>query len=95
MTEISIEMFKRDQTKYWLLDVREPEEREVSSIEPAIAIPLGQLELRYTELPLDRPIVVICRSGARSSKATSFLQSKGINALNLTGGIIAYGISNT
>lgn len=89
-TEISPDEFKKDQKKYTLLDVREPEERVLSSIEPAIAIPLGQLEQRYSELPLDKPLVVMCRSGGRSGKATLFLKSKGINAINLAGGIIAF-----
>ena len=90
MDKISVEAFKKDQKKYLLLDVREPVERQAASIEPAIAIPLGELERRYLELPLDKPIVVMCRSGGRSARATEFLRSKGVEALNLTGGILAF-----
>jgi rhodanese-related sulfurtransferase len=87
--EISLEVFKKEQKNYTLLDVREKEERLIYSIEPAIAIPLGELEERYKELPVDKPIVVMCRSGNRSRSATLFLRSKGINALNLKGGILS------
>lgn len=72
-----------------LLDVREPEELEISKI-PATSIPLAELITRYTELEehKDDEIVVICRSGSRSAQACYYLQNKGFsNVKNLRGGI--------
>lgn len=71
----------------FLLDVREPFEREIASIGGKL-IPLGELESRVDELPRDRDIVIICRTGRRSAGATMALQNKGFDrAVNLTGGI--------
>ena len=53
-------------------------------------MPLDQLGDRYTELPTDRPIVVICRSGGRSAKAAEALVSAGYEAVNLAGGMKAW-----
>lgn len=72
-----------------ILDVREPEELEISKI-PAKSIPLAELITRYTELEehKDDEIIVICRSGSRSAQACYYLQNKGFsNVKNLRGGI--------
>ncbi|MDO5712284.1 MAG: rhodanese-like domain-containing protein, partial [Micrococcales bacterium] len=53
-------------------------------------IPLGELESRRGELPQERPIVVACRSGARSARAVAFLRGQGYDAFNLTGGMLAW-----
>jgi rhodanese-related sulfurtransferase len=42
-----------------------------------VNIPLSELELRWQETPHDRPVVFVCESGARSLKATYFLQYQG------------------
>jgi rhodanese-related sulfurtransferase len=52
-----------------LLDVREPQEYAEAHIAGSTLIPLGQLSLRLNELPQDRPIVAVCRSGNRSGVA--------------------------
>ena len=48
-----------------LLDVRETDELEISSLPGIIHIPLGEIEDRYSEIPKDRDVVVICRTGGR------------------------------
>jgi rhodanese-related sulfurtransferase len=53
-------------------------------------IPLDQLALRLDELPKDREIVVVCRSGNRSGVATALLERAGFDAINLEGGMIAW-----
>jgi adenylyltransferase/sulfurtransferase len=73
----------------FLLDVREPRELAISRIEGATLIPLTELPRRLGELPSDRDIVVICRSGARSASAVGFLRQRGFSrAHNLRGGIL-------
>ncbi|MFQ5538479.1 MAG: molybdopterin-synthase adenylyltransferase MoeB [Gemmatimonadota bacterium] len=76
-----------------LLDVREPWEWEVSSLETegAVLMPLGEVERRMDELPRDRPIVVYCRSGERSRDAARLLLKAGFaEVYNLRGGILAW-----
>ena len=71
----------------FILDVREPFEREISSI-GGILIPLGELSSRTDELPRDRDIVVVCRSGGRSASAVKELRNQGFQrVLNLRGGL--------
>lgn len=75
----------------FLLDVREPFEVDICSIDGAWLIPLGVLPTRFAEVPKDRDVVVHCRSGARSAQAVQFLQSRGYTHVkNLVGGILRW-----
>jgi rhodanese-related sulfurtransferase len=69
------------------VDVREPEEWQAGRIEGSLWIPLGELAGRAGELPRDRPIVVVCRSGSRSAYAADALVAAGYDARNLAGGL--------
>ncbi len=73
----------------WLIDVRTPAEYAAGHLEHARLLPLFQLPLRaLTELPQDRPLVLICRSGARSQAAAEQLARLGFQHLiNLRGGV--------
>ena len=74
-----------------LLDVREPYEVEVASIEGATLMPLGELPARVEELDRNREIFVFCHSGVRSARATEFLRSAGFpKVANVAGGIDAW-----
>ncbi len=73
-----------------LLDVREPEEIAAGRADQAVTIPLGDLALRLNELPTDSTIVVVCRSGNRSSIAARTLKTEGYDAINLAGGMLAW-----
>ncbi len=73
-----------------LLDVREPDEWQAGHAADAQFIPLGELEARIGEVARDRRVVVICRSGARSARATMFLRGAGLDAANLAGGMRAW-----
>jgi adenylyltransferase/sulfurtransferase len=74
-----------------LLDVREPFEYDIARIEGAMLLPLGELPDRISELPRDKEIVVMCKTGARSAHATGFLQNQGFrDVYNLAGGITAW-----
>jgi rhodanese-related sulfurtransferase len=72
----------------FLLDVRSPMELAVESVPGALNIPLGQLRTRLGELPRDREIHVICRSGTRSYYATRILLQNGFRARNVVGGML-------
>ena len=73
----------------FLLDVREPVELAVESVPEALNIPLGQLRSRLGELPRDREIHVICRSGQRAYYATRILLQHGFKAKNISGGMLS------
>jgi sulfur dioxygenase len=76
-----------------LVDVREPDEfaGELGHIEGARLIPLGALVARADELARERPVVAVCRSGARSAQATVLLQKAGFERVaNLSGGMLRW-----
>jgi rhodanese-related sulfurtransferase len=75
--------------KGFLLDVREPVELAVEQAPGAVNIPLGQLRARLGELPRDREILVICRSGQRAYSATRVLLQNGFKARDLSGGMLS------
>jgi molybdopterin/thiamine biosynthesis adenylyltransferase/rhodanese-related sulfurtransferase len=74
-----------------LLDVREPHELQISHLEGAKLIPLGQLASRLPELNSADEMVVFCKSGTRSARALELLISAGFRKVkNLKGGINAW-----
>jgi adenylyltransferase/sulfurtransferase len=74
-----------------LLDVREPHELQISHIEGATLIPLGQLASRLSELDSAEEMVVFCKAGTRSARALELLLSAGFRKVkNLQGGINAW-----
>jgi rhodanese-related sulfurtransferase len=77
----------------FLLDVREDDEWAAGHAPGAVHVPLGQLEAGLDQLPRDRTIVCICRSGARSGRATDALRGLGYDIVNLAGGSQAWAAS--
>jgi rhodanese-related sulfurtransferase len=74
----------------YLLDVREHDEWTAGHIDGAAHIPLGEIPARVAEVPDDRDVYVICRSGGRSAQATGFLLAQGRQASNVAGGMTAW-----
>lgn len=73
-----------------VLDVREPAEYDEGHVPGARLIPLGEMPDRIAEVPADRPLYVICRSGGRSARAVEWLTGQGIDAVNIAGGTLAW-----
>ena len=73
-----------------LLDVRERHEWQAGHAPKARHIPLGQLAARYRELPSDRTIITVCRSGTRSAQAARLLAARRGQVVNLSGGMHAW-----
>ena len=73
----------------FLLDVRHPEELTLEQAPGAVNIPLDELRARLDELPGDREIHVICRSGQRAYYATRILMQNGFDARILSGGMLS------
>jgi sulfur-carrier protein adenylyltransferase/sulfurtransferase len=76
-----------------LVDVREPHEREIADLPEVgqLRIPIGEFVDRMAELDPDDPVVVYCRSGARSAWAVRQLGERGFGEVyNLKGGILGW-----
>ena len=74
----------------FLLDVREKVEIAVEQVPGAVNIPLGELRSRLEELPRDREILVICRSGQRAYYAARILMQRGLDARVVSGGMLSH-----
>ncbi|MCM3213644.1 rhodanese-like domain-containing protein [Niallia taxi] len=73
-----------------IIDVREAEEVAAGKIPSAINIPLRLVEFRMHELDKAKEYIIVCRSGARSSRATQLLEGNGFNVINLTDGMLVW-----
>lgn len=71
----------------YLLDVREQDEWEAGHAPAAVHIPMRELGDRAGEIPRDRDVYVICRSGVRSAQVTVALNNAGWLARNVDGGM--------
>lgn len=87
--EISVqEAYAMRQDGAFILDVRQPEEWEEYHIPGSTLIPLGELESRLSEVPKDKEIVVVCRSGNRSQQGRDILASAGFTQVtSMAGGL--------
>ena len=88
--EISVAAaYQKYQEGAFLLDVRQPEEWDEYHATGATLIPLGELASRLDEVPSDREIVVICRSGNRSQEGRDILLANGFTAVtSVSGGML-------
>ncbi|MBN1249861.1 MAG: rhodanese-like domain-containing protein [Anaerolineae bacterium] len=74
-----------------VIDVREDWEYEEGHILGAKLIPLASLQDRVDEIPTDKPVILVCRSGNRSGQAYRYLSGAGFdNVHNMRGGMIAW-----
>ncbi len=74
-----------------VIDVRTPREREQKQIGGSLGMPLNHLVENLTTLPKNRPLIVYCAGGYRSSIAASLLQRSGFNPVcEIAGGIVAW-----
>jgi rhodanese-related sulfurtransferase len=86
--EVSVdEGYQMYQDGAFVVDVRTQEEWDEYHVPNTTLIPLDQLPNRLSEVPKDKEIVVICRSGNRSQEGRDILLSAGYNATSMTGGI--------
>ena len=92
--EVTVEEFKAKLDRgddVFILDVREPQEYQISQIPGSVLIPLGDLPARVHELDSARDMVVHCKMGGRSARAVEFLRAAGFGkARNLKGGILEW-----
>lgn len=75
------------QPDVFTVDVREPEEWDEYHAPNTTHIPLGELQNRVNELPKDKKILVVCRSGNRSDEGRDILLAAGFNATSMDSGL--------
>lgn len=78
---------------FYLIDVREPNEYEIVSIPGSVLIPKGEIisGQALADLPQDKPLVLHCKSGARSAEALAVLHKAGFaDAVHVGGGVLAW-----
>jgi adenylyltransferase/sulfurtransferase len=80
-----------DKADICIIDVREADEIDICSI-GGKHIPLGQIDLKASEIPRNIEVVIHCKSGRRGEMAVLFLQQQHqfTNLYNLEGGILAF-----
>jgi rhodanese-related sulfurtransferase len=73
-----------------LIDVRAQHEWDTGRIAGAAHLPLAELSQRADEIDRERPVVIYCRGGNRSSMAVAALTEAGYDAAKLTEGIVGW-----
>ena len=73
-----------------IIDVREQEEWDAGHSPDATFLPLSALEDRAAELPEGTRMLIVCHSGMRSLRATAFMRARGLDAVNVEGGLMAW-----
>lgn len=95
-TDISSEEFQAqfqsgDNGDYQFIDVREIDEYEEAHIPGTTNIPLSEFQVRFDEISMDSPVVLVCRTGVRSAQAAMFMAGMGYEELyNLIDGTLGW-----
>ena len=71
-----------------LLDVREDDEWAAGHAEAAVHAPLSRLD--PSSVPVEQPVVAVCRVGSRSAMAAGALAARGVQVVNMSGGMLAW-----
>ena len=86
LTTDDIKKLVDSKAKMVVVDVREPDELEkLGTLEGVMNIPLGQVESRWSEVPKDVPLVVLCNRGARAGKAADVFKEHGYKDVSYGG----------
>jgi rhodanese-related sulfurtransferase len=81
----------------YVVDVREPYEWQAGhlvvgaeGVGELVHIPMGEVQQRLAEIPVEREVVVVCKVGGRSAQVVDYLNQVGRTAVNLDGGMYAW-----
>lgn len=83
------EMLEDEAGSIEVVDVREPDEYTLIKVKGSNNIPMSVIPLKINDINWNKKVVLLCKSGARSSHIAKLLASTGKNVLNLVGGIYA------
>lgn len=79
-------------TSLTLIDVREPNELAMASLEAAVHVPIMAIPNSIHEFDKEKPIAVLCHSGVRSAQVCLYLDRFGFDTHNIEGGIHAWSL---
>ncbi|GAA4402854.1 adenylyltransferase/sulfurtransferase MoeZ [Fodinibacter luteus] len=93
--ELAVMLERREggEGDFVLIDVREPAERDIVAVPGSVALPMGRFRTgsALADLPHDRPVVLLCKSGVRSAEALALLHDAGhLGARHVEGGVLAW-----
>jgi len=76
---------------FQLIDVREPHEYDICNLKGEL-IPMNEIPENVAKISKDKPVIIHCRSGARSGRVIQYLEQEYgyTNLFNLDGGILAW-----
>lgn len=77
-----------------IIDVREPDEHAAVKIRNSKLIPLSTIPIRIDEIDWSKKVILVCKSGARSSHIAKILSSASKDVHNLEGGIYELDVNN-
>jgi rhodanese-related sulfurtransferase len=89
ITAATLKEWMESGKEFLLVDIREEYEREAFNI-GGMHIPMGDVHKRMNELPADKPIVLYCEKGIRSTITIQRLERAGLDLYNLSGGMKAW-----
>ena len=93
LTASELAQMRQRGEEFLLVDVREPAEFEIVRIPDSVLIPKGELPSRMSELPLDRPVILYCKTGVRSAESLAVLKGAGFStAKHVQGGVTAWSL---
>lgn len=87
-------MLDKNPDELEIIDVREPDEYAALKIRNSKLIPLSTVPMRINEIDWSKRVVLVCKSGARSSHIAKLLSNAGKDIHNLTGGIYELDVNN-
>jgi rhodanese-related sulfurtransferase len=73
-----------------VVDVREQAEWDGAHVPETVLLPMSQLQARFSEIPLEEPVLVLCHSEVRSERVALALREAGFDAASIAGGILAW-----
>ncbi len=91
ITVLELKKMQDDKQDYQLIDVREPHEYDIAQMGGEL-IPMGEILEQSDRISKEKPVIIHCRSGARSAAIVTALENQFgfTNLYNLKGGILAW-----
>ncbi len=87
MKRIDWAAYRADPDRFLVVDVRDPERFREGSLPGAVNVPLEAIAQKRYQLPKDRPLLLVCQLGQKSSLAALYLEADGYRAYVLEGGL--------
>ncbi|RJO60530.1 rhodanese-like domain-containing protein [candidate division WS5 bacterium] len=88
------EMLDENPEDLEIIDVREPDEYAAVRVHNSKLIPLSTIPMRINEIDWSKKVILVCKSGARSSHIAKLLSNAGKDVHNLTGGVYELDANN-